>query len=100
MREPGRGIFWGASAPGAALRMTGAGAAAGGAATAAVVAGADWPDTIAKNAFCAASLAASCDGVADVGVSGGGLGRITVKGPAGMVNGSGPQTAAPASTQG
>src|SRR4051812_15717223 len=81
--EPGRAIFWGVSVGGAAAtRVTVAGAAAS-AAGAAAVAGWAWPDTMAKNAFWAASRAASPLALgAGWAVGGRGLGRIGVTGPA------------------
>jgi hypothetical protein len=101
-RDPGRAIFWGGSAADAALRTAGAGV--GGAAdgaTAVAAGGCAGPDTMAKNAFWAASLAASADGPAWGGVGGNGFGRMVVtERPAGMVNGSGVQTARCASTPG
>ena len=73
--EPGRGIFCGLSGAGVSVRaiVVGSGAAAGSAVTGAC------PEIIAKKAFCAASLPASCDGPGVAGSGGRADGRIGFK---------------------
>ena len=78
--EPGRGSFCGPVAAGAAANGAAVIAEAGAEGRAAALSSAAaWPNASAKNAFWAASRAASCDGPAvDVGVRA--VGRIGVKG--------------------